>query len=489
MDEPTTSPAYLPERNILMLPAVSAARLLVSRFADEANTAYERLDNDADEAALHDFRVACRRLRSTIRAFRPQLRRIIPKDVRDAVRDIARASGDSRDIDVSLQWLKSHPGNSPSEVLASSWLTDMMVTRRNSASPGGLREKLSAFPGIRTTIDSGLSVVSKQKISPDAATFAALVAERLDDAARDLEKLLTRINSIADQDEAHRARIAGKRLRYLLEPVEQADPDVKRLVDDLKALQDDVGAMRDANLFRSQISSLLDPESSSIMDPELRDGLAIIAGRLHTDESRAYHRMRSRWSPRANKAFFRRAGDFVRSLNSIGAISHKHIEIERKFLLNALPKRTKGARHVDIEQGWLPGEAFAERLRRARSGGRNKYYRTVKLGSGVRRIELEESTTRAIFDFMWPLTAGKRVAKRRYLIRDAGLTWEIDEFTDRDLIIAEVELDDPTVVPRMPRWLRRYVVRDVTDDPRYLNRNMARYSACAVTFAPLAQCR
>ena len=158
----------------------------------------------------------------------------------------------------------------------------------------------------------------------------------------------------------------------------------------------------------------------------------------------------------------------------MAALSQQSVEIERKFLLKGLPRRARSARVIEIDQGWLPGEKFAERLRRARSGGRNRYFRTIKLGAGVRRIELEERTTRAVFDFMWPLTAGKRVTKRRYVVRESGLNWEIDDFTDRELVLAEVELDDIGVVPRIPRWLRPYVVREVTDEPEYVNRNLAR---------------
>ncbi len=52
--------------------------------------------------------------------------------------------------------------------------------------------------------------------------------------------------------------------------------------------------------------------------------------------------------------------------------------------------------------------------------------------------------------------------------------WEIDEFTDRELVLAEVELPAPDMVPEPPEWLGPYVVRDVTDEPEYLNANLAR---------------
>jgi CYTH domain-containing protein len=41
---------------------------------------------------------------------------------------------------------------------------------------------------------------------------------------------------------------------------------------------------------------------------------------------------------------------------------------------------------------------------------------------------------------MWPITAGRRVYKRRYAVRDGGCPSVIDEFTDRELCVAEIGL-------------------------------------------------
>ncbi len=75
---------------------------------------------------------------------------------------------------------------------------------------------------------------------------------------------------------------------------------------------------------------------------------------------------------------------------------------------------------------------------------------------------------------MCPLTAGRRVTKRRYRVREGALTWEIDEFTDRDLVLAEVELRDPEAEPEIPDWLRPVLDREVTGEPEYVNANLAK---------------
>jgi adenylate cyclase len=151
------------------------------------------------------------------------------------------------------------------------------------------------------------------------------------------------------------------------------------------------------------------------------------------------------------------------------------LEIERKYLLTALPAHLAGLAPSVLEQGYLPGERLVERVRRVQSSdGVERFYRTVKDGTGVARLEIEEECDAALFGALWPLTVGRRVAKERYAVPDGGLVWEIDRFTDRDLVLCEVELPDTAVQPALPEWLAPYVVREVTGEPDFVNSNLAR---------------
>ena len=76
---------------------------------------------------------------------------------------------------------------------------------------------------------------------------------------------------------------------------------------------------------------------------------------------------------------------------------------------------------------------------------------------------------------MWRLTKGRRVHKRRYSIRDVGdALWEVDEYLDRTLVVAEIELPSPDTVVELPPWLRAVMDREVTDEPEYANDHLAR---------------
>ncbi|MGA9525144.1 MAG: hypothetical protein WBV82_27030 [Myxococcaceae bacterium] len=150
------------------------------------------------------------------------------------------------------------------------------------------------------------------------------------------------------------------------------------------------------------------------------------------------------------------------------------VEIERKYLLSGFPDRARTAPVKEIRQGWIPGERLQERLRRVNDANGERFFRTVKLGRGIERIEVEEETPADLFEKMWPLTEGRRVQKRRSLIEDGDLVWEVDAFLDRDLFLAEVELPSASTQVVIPEWLAPYVVREVTGEDAYVNVNLAR---------------
>jgi CYTH domain-containing protein len=129
---------------------------------------------------------------------------------------------------------------------------------------------------------------------------------------------------------------------------------------------------------------------------------------------------------------------------------------------------------VEIEQGYLPGERLVERVRRITSADGVELVRTVKEGSGLTRIEIEEPVTPDVFARLWPLTEGRRLRKRRYRVPEGSLTWEIDRFLDRDLVLAEIELPSAGQADvEMPAWLKPHVEREVTEEEAYSNFRLA----------------
>ncbi|MEY3026904.1 MAG: hypothetical protein RLZZ238_1801 [Planctomycetota bacterium] len=164
-------------------------------------------------------------------------------------------------------------------------------------------------------------------------------------------------------------------------------------------------------------------------------------------------------------------------------------EIERVWVLRAAPTvpASVAVEVWRIEQGYLAPESRDEaelarlgfpegRLRRiVEPSGAERFFHTVKSGSGIVRIEREREITREEFAAAWPHTAGRRLSKVRRRASLGGLVWEIDEFDALPLVMVEVELADEAQSFEMPEWIAPLVVREVSEDPRYRNAALALY--------------
>ena len=151
-------------------------------------------------------------------------------------------------------------------------------------------------------------------------------------------------------------------------------------------------------------------------------------------------------------------------------------EIERVYLLDRLPDLPLHAEALNIEQGYFPApegseETFYEgRLRRTQyPDGRVRWVHTKKEGQGLVRREEERDLEREAFEEAWPRTAGRRLSKTRYRVREGARVWEVDAFSSLPLVMAEVELPTPEAEAPLPAWLAPHVLRELTWEPRYRN--------------------
>jgi CYTH domain-containing protein len=263
------------------------------------------------------------------------------------------------------------------------------------------------------------------------------------------------------------------------------------LLAQLRGLQDALGNLHDAHVWllvlrhvvaelameegRRMASALTATPRGRKQSPRSkgppRSGLIALARLAHERAETAFERFRGEWGEGKAKAFHH---DILELADRLKARAPSVLEIERKFLLKGLPESMPDASAVRIEQGYLPGERLVERLRSVEADRQRTYLRTVKVGAGLVRSELEEETSAEIFRTMWPLTKGKRLTKRRHRVPQGDLTWEIDEFTDRDLVLAEIELPSAETPVEIPDWLEPWVEREVTGDVAYLNWTLAK---------------
>ena len=148
------------------------------------------------------------------------------------------------------------------------------------------------------------------------------------------------------------------------------------------------------------------------------------------------------------------------------------IEIERKFLLNALPPALSFARRRAILQGYLAIDGDTEvRIRRTPTGSTL----TIKHGGGEVRVEEELDLGERQADALWELTEGRRLQKVRREMRVDGVDVEVDAYAGAldGLVVAEIEFVDEASARAFepPSWFGR----EVTGDPAYANRNLATF--------------
>lgn len=233
------------------------ARRLALSFLDQATAAFPRLNDPADTEALHDFRVALRRLRSCLRSYGALLNESLPKKLRRRLRNLARATGPGRDTEVQIEWLRPRGQHLASTHRAGLvWLLARLDERMREAY-GDLTEHLAdKFPRLEEELRKRLSVYRTEvHLSADARrpTFAEATADILRGQVAELERHLGRIEDEEDETEAHEARISAKRLRYLLEPLTDELPPAAPLVKRLKGLQEVLGELHDAHVLETEL--------------------------------------------------------------------------------------------------------------------------------------------------------------------------------------------------------------------------------------------
>lgn len=485
---------HLP-RNLLDRPAEETARLIALAFLDQAVAARKRLPS-TDPESLHDFRVGVRRLRTCLRVFRRELADGVSDETRERLASLGRATRDSRDLEVHREWALSQEGRlNPRQRVAIAWLVDRIDRRKKVADR---RLALAVDHHFATTRRRLRRELRQYRLTVRVDRIAAghsaapAVGRQIQVLAGDVEGRLSSIHSMAQRDVAHEARIRVKRLRYILEPIQGQVEEVAPVVSRLKLLQDLLGDLQDAQVFSAELDDARKAAKqeqfrrltrsgkrwrtnpglrNSAADTDPRPGLVALSRQLAVRSEIAFRRLESEWLGGAAEEFFGQVHELADSL--IHGFDDSR-EIERKYLLRSIPPAARVAPALQIEQGWLPGTRIAERVRRVKSGVEERRFRTIKAGTGISRLEVEEEMPGPLFDRLWPLTEGRRVVKRRHKVNDHGLTWEIDEFADRDLVLAEVELPSEDTPVEPPEWLKPYVVREVTGEDAFVNLNLAR---------------
>jgi len=230
-----------------------------------------------DPAVDHDlkrYRVATRRLRAALRAFRDAFQRREVDDLRDRLAELATTAGAARDLDVRI-------GD------ATHWAIERIPDASEAIAP-----LLEAWADERAAaakrLDGHLTTRKHERLLADLVAFVES-EERATGAAADrpvglhaasmlfdgYERLMARDRVIrwADVATLHGVRIEAKRLRYLLEFLgDVLGPERADLVARLVGVQDHLGALQDAAVTADAVRAFL--QSSGPLTPVERATIA-----------------------------------------------------------------------------------------------------------------------------------------------------------------------------------------------------------------------
>ena len=296
-------------------PAQHSARVIAAAYLRQVAAQLEAFSADPD-TGFHDLRVALRRLRSWLRAYRPELDDTIRRKTRRRAAKVARATNEPRDLEAMLEWIGAQRELSARERSGVRWLAARLeaeharaqararkvLNRRATKLVARLAEQLQHYQ-LRREIDDPAPPSTMADVTRDA-----LVAQ-----ADRFARAIARVESLDDADRIHRVRIAAKRLRYLVEtiPAEEA----RGLAERLSQLQDVLGASHDmhgttkrlvrelgelgARDARVAARKLAHPEYEAEASPRLaavRAGLHALIVRARERERATYDEFRAMWN-------------------------------------------------------------------------------------------------------------------------------------------------------------------------------------------------
>lgn len=244
-----------------------AGRRLLRRQFQKLLAREQDVRADTEIEAVHQMRVATRRLRAALAILNQVAPRKQVRHFQREIRRLARSSSMVRDCDVFLEQVAHYTEQLPADQRAG---LEPLVTALQ-------RERRAAYTQLRARLDSRRYTNFKR----DFALFMTEEPEGWDmrlrirdivgssiwrryEALRAYEVVLNGTTISQQHDETlHEIRITGKRLRYMLEMfAEVLDSGVDQVVDQLKRLQDHLGTLQDIAVARAYVVALDVPDAA-----------------------------------------------------------------------------------------------------------------------------------------------------------------------------------------------------------------------------------
>ena len=231
---------------------------LILHFMSVMLNNYEHLRSENHPDALHDMRVATRRMRETISLFEPLFLPARIKKSLSSVKKVTKALGLPREIDVNLKLIRElQPSGglvarAASEHLKSILTEEQLRIRKRmlraleKTGVKSLRDDLTHLAQSATTTPFRPHILFEEHQSAIRENFLKLIPRILQDRAVPVISFDLNSSTTEDDHAIHQLRIFTKKLRYAFEitkPLVSIPCD--ELARDCRALQDVIGAQHD----------------------------------------------------------------------------------------------------------------------------------------------------------------------------------------------------------------------------------------------------
>lgn len=155
-------------------------------------------------------------------------------------------------------------------------------------------------------------------------------------------------------------------------------------------------------------------------------------------------------------------------------------EIERKYLLNSASiiniLKADGMQMQEDSISQFYVEIKRDKETRFRKFA-NSYKKTIKIGKGLVREELEEDITKEAYEEAKPYKIGNMIEKKRTCFRLRNSPCAIDEYKGEleGLIVFEIEFETTQLASLFiaPLIFQNFIVKDVTEDESFKNKYLA----------------
>lgn len=147
------------------------------------------------------------------------------------------------------------------------------------------------------------------------------------------------------------------------------------------------------------------------------------------------------------------------------------IEVERKWLLKNTPNLTPD-KIINIIQFYTEGNI---RYRREKSSDEKQefFYKIEKqpIGEGKSLETVEEISLKEF----WTATQNcpYMIRKKRHVYKQDGFNIEIDAFHNIQLILMEIEVDALEDEIKIPKEIKKYIIKEVTGDADFSNKHLS----------------